>query len=276
MLKYPDIDPVMIHIGPLQVRWYGMMYVLGFFAAWFLVRRQIRERHLGWLAGHFENLNGVLLLCLIAGGRLGYVLFYNPGWYLGHPLEIFATWKGGMSFHGALIGIIVGGLLYCRRHRLDFLATADVYVVPVPIGLGLGRLGNFINGELYGRITDVPWAMVFPGGGPWPRHPSQLYESFGEGVLLFGLLWMCRNRIRGRGGMLALFLAGYGVVRFTVEFFREPDPQLGYLFSFITMGQLLSLLMIGAALALFLSGRRRQEQQWVDKKAEKRHKDERL
>jgi len=171
MLTYPNIDPVILRIGPLQVRWYGLMYVIGFTATYFLVKKQIRETGAKKLEQHFDNLNVALIVSLILGARLGYALFYNPAYYAAHPLEILATWEGGMSFHGALIGLIFGGWLFCRRTGLDFLRTADMYIVTAPIGLGFGRLGNFINGELYGRVTDVPWAMVFPGGGPLPRHP---------------------------------------------------------------------------------------------------------
>ena len=254
MLPYPEIDPVLIQIGPLQVRWYGLMYVLGFSASYLLVRQQIKRYRLHRLADSFENLNLVLILGLVLGARLGYVFFYNPGYYLANPLEIPATWQGGMSFHGALLGLLLGGYLYCRRAELDFLQSADVYIVTTPIGLGLGRLGNFINGELFGRVSDMPWAMVFPGGGPLPRHPSQLYEGLLEGVALFIILWTAKSRYWQhqwrRGSLLALFLICYGIFRVAAEFFREPDPQLGFLFGQLTMGQLLSSLMVGAGLLL--------------------------
>ena len=194
MLPYPDIDPVIFQLGPLQVRWYGLMYVLGFLASYSLVGRQIKQYRLSPLDRHFENLNLVLIVSLVLGARLGYVFFYNPSYYLEHPLEILATWQGGMSFHGALIGLLAGGALFCRATGLPFWQTADVYIVTTPIGLGLGRLGNFINGELFGRVSDLPWAMVFPLGGPLPRHPSQLYEAFLEGLLLFALLWGLKGR----------------------------------------------------------------------------------
>lgn len=256
MITYPNIDPVIFHIGPLQIRWYGLMYVLGFIASYVLVRHQIKKYHVKDLAVHFENLNIALILGLIVGGRLGYVLFYNLPYYLQHPLEIIATWQGGMSFHGGLLGLIIGGYIYCRRHGLDFWLNADIYVVTVPIGLGLGRIGNFLNGELFGRETDVPWAMVFPGGGPVARHPSQLYECFLEGILLFGVLWVLKDVARNRqwptGVMLCFFLFFYGLFRVIVEFFREPDQHLGFVVSLLTMGQLLSISMIGAALLLFV------------------------
>ena len=265
MISYPNIDPVIFHLGPLQIRWYGLMYVLGFIASYLLVRHQIGRFQLKKLGVHFENLNVVLIISLVVGGRLGYVVFYNLPYYLQHPLEIAATWQGGMSFHGALIGLIVAGLYYCRRHKLDFWQTADIYVVTVPIGLGLGRIGNFLNGELFGRVTDVPWAMIFPGGGPLPRHPSQLYECLLEGVLLFVLLWNLKNLQHARnwptGTMLACFLAGYGMLRWFAELFREPDAHLGFLAGSLTMGQLLSGGMILAGIVLLFVRRKATGQQ---------------
>jgi phosphatidylglycerol---prolipoprotein diacylglyceryl transferase len=253
MIPFPEIDPVLFRLGPLQVRWYGLMYLLGFTATWLLVRHQIRKFGLDRLGRHFENLNFVLILGLVLGARLGYVLFYNPGYYLAHPLEALATWQGGMSFHGGLLGLVLGGYLYCRAKGLDFWQTADVYTVTAPVGLALGRLGNFINGELYGRVTDVPWAMVFPDGGPLPRHPSQLYEALLEGVLLFVILWRLKEKRWPAGSMLALFLVFYGVFRWVVEFFREPDAHLGFIVSFLTMGQLLSsaMILVGGLLLVF-------------------------
>jgi len=256
MLFHPFIDPVIFSLGPIQVRWYGLMYVLGFFASWLLVRHQIRKYDLRLLAEHFDNLFLVLLVSLVVGARLGYVLFYNPGYYLEHPGEILATWQGGMSFHGGLIGLLLSGFVYCRAYGLPFLQTADVYIVTTPIGLGLGRLGNFINGELFGRESSLPWAMIFPQGGPLPRHPSQLYEALLEGLLLFVILWLLKNRAWRQGwpagSLLAVFLILYGLFRSFAEFFREPDPQLGFLFGLLTMGQLLSLLMVTAGLGFFL------------------------
>lgn len=258
MLAYPDIDPVLFSIGPLQIRWYGLMYLLGFTASYFLVKRQIAAFSFAQLRDQFENLNVVLILSVIVGGRLGYVLFYNLPYYLEHPLEIPATWSGGMSFHGAAIGLLAGGLLFCRWQRINFLATADLYAATVPIGLGLGRIGNFINGELFGRPTTLPWGVVFPGGGPVARHPSQLYEALLEGVALFVLLWLVRKRPwQNRrwwphGSILSLFLVGYGLVRFGVEFVRQPDPQVGLVFSVFTMGQILSGVMVAGGLGLWL------------------------
>ena len=261
MMTYPHIDPIIFRLGPLAVRWYGLMYIIGFLAVHMLVGYQSRKYKLTRLAEKYEDLNFVLILSLILGARLGYILFYNLSYYLGHPLEIFAVWQGGLSFHGALLGLLLGAWLFCRKHGLDFLATNDIYVPAIPIGLGLGRIGNFINGELFGRVSDVPWAMVFPGGGPLPRHPSQLYESFLEGVLLFAVLWTLRifHHRRGwpAGSLLAAFLIGYGSLRILVEQFREPDAQLGFLFGLLTMGQLLSSLMVAAGIFLIVRSRLR-------------------
>ncbi len=257
-LSFPHIDPIIFSLGPLHVRWYGLMYVLGFLASYFLVRKQIRDYKYSELAEHFENLNLVLILGVVIGGRLGYVLFYNFSYYLAHPLEIPATWSGGMSFHGACLTLLIGGWIFCRKYKLNFWKSADIYIATLPIGLGLGRIGNFINGELYGRVSHMPWAMVFPGGGPLPRHPSQLYESALEGIVLFTILWSVRkkpwrqNRYWPHGSITALFLIGYGCLRIVVEIFREPDQQVGYIWSLITMGQLLSGLMVGGGLLVWL------------------------
>ena len=266
MLAYPEIDPVIFSVGPLAVRWYGLMYVLGISAAYFLVRRQAKQ--VGWqqMLDHLDNLNLALIAGMILGGRLGYVLFYNLSYYLHHPAQILATWQGGMSFHGGLIGVLLAGLLYARFSRLDFWKGVDLYAVVTPIGLGLGRLGNFLNSELYGRTTDVPWGMVFPNGGELPRHPSQLYEAMLEGLLLFCILWPLRRKPWQNppsdrwphGSLLALFLVLYGCFRFLLEFFREPDAQLGLLLFGMSMGQLLCSAMIGAGVLVYLFRRRSQ------------------
>jgi phosphatidylglycerol---prolipoprotein diacylglyceryl transferase len=264
MIPYPEIDPVIFSFGPLQVRWYGLMYILGFLATFLLVRQQIRQFSCHRLAEHFDNLNLVLILSVVIGGRLGYVLFYNFSYYLANPLEIPAIWSGGMSFHGACLAAIIGGWGYCRVKEVDFWSTADLYVATLPIGLGFGRIGNFINGELYGRTTEVSWGMIFPGGGPLPRHPSQLYQAFLEGLVLFVILWMVhRKPWQGRiywphGSIFALFLIGYGLLRIGVENFREPDAHLGYLFGLVTMGQMLSAAMILCGLLIWVVRYRQQ------------------
>ncbi len=280
MLTYPHINPIIFSIGPLKLRWYGLMYVLGFIATYLLVLRQIKKFRWQALADEVDNLNLVLILGVILGGRLGYVLFYNLPFYLHHPLEILATWDGGMSFHGGCLGVLIGGFIFCRRHQLDFWKTADLYVVTVPIGLGLGRIGNFINGELFGRVTSVPWGMVFPGGGPLPRHPSQLYEALLEGVLLFTILWSLKHkpwqtkpsRLWPHGSMLALFILLYGILRFVVEFFRQPDPQLGEIFLGLTMGQTLSMFMIAGGLLLWFWRCRQPRAAGADNPAPEKHK----
>ena len=257
MLPFPDIDPVLLHLGPLKIRWYGLMYVLGFIACFQLVKFQLKSLSLKPLQIHFENLNIVLILSLIVGGRLGYVVFYNLPYYLEHPLKIPATWSGGMSFHGAVIGLLIGGLLFCKLKEIDFWSAADLYIVTIPIGLGLGRLGNFINGELFGKVTNVPWGMVFPHGGPLPRHPSQLYEALLEGLVLFVILWSLRKKpweasLRWpHGSLFALFLVGYGIFRFLIEIVRQPDAQVGLVFGVLSMGQLLSIVMLFGGLILW-------------------------
>ncbi len=260
MTPYPEINPIIFSIGPLAVRWYGLMYVLGFCSTYFLVAYQAKR--FGWhqLTAHFDNLNFSLILGVILGGRIGYICFYNLSYYIDKPAELFAVWQGGMSFHGGCIGALVAGMLYASRTGLDFWKGADLYVATVPIGLFFGRIGNFINGELFGRVTDAPLGMVFPGGGPLPRHPSQLYEAFLEGIVLFIILWAVKNKpwqqpakiIWVHGSVLSLFLICYGLFRSCVEYFREPDPQLGLLFLNLSMGQILSCLMIGAGLTLWV------------------------
>jgi phosphatidylglycerol:prolipoprotein diacylglycerol transferase len=262
MIPYPNIKPDLFTIGPIRVRWYGVMYVLGFIASYFLIQKQKRAREIGLIGTVAQDLIFYLAIGVIVGGRLGYILFYEYndfGAYIKNPLEIIATWHGGMSFHGGLIACVIAGWLFARRKNIPFAALADCTIVTAPIGLGLGRLGNFINGELLGRASDLPWAMVFPDGGPIPRHPSQLYEVLAEGVLLFIIMWTLRKRQFKDGMMVVFFLLFYGIFRFVIEFFKEPDPQLGFLLGYFTMGQLLCIAMIGAAglLALFLNRDRR-------------------
>ena len=259
MLTYPHIDPVIFHIGPLAVRWYGLMYLVGFGAAYLLIRHLARLRELPLNKEGVSDLLFYLVLGVILGGRLGYVLFYNLAEYQADPLAIFAVWKGGMSFHGGLLGVVAATVLFCRRRQLPVLLTGDILVTASTIGLGMGRIGNFINGELWGRATDLPWGMVFPGAGPRPRHPSQLYEALLEGLLLFLVLYLLNRRRMPAGVPFFSFFIGYGLFRFLVEFVREPDVQLGFLWLGATMGQLLSLPMIlfGAAGLIYL---RRREQ----------------
>ena len=252
MLTWPGFDPVAVRLGPVAIHWYGLMYVAGFALTWLLVKKQLIERG-EWgervTPEHLEGLFTWLILGVVLGGRIAYVLFYNLPYYAAHPLEVFYVWRGGMSFHGGLVGPMLAGWLYCRRHGLPFLMLADRIFTVAPLGLALGRLGNFINGELWGRVTDVPWGMVFPQAGPEPRHPSQLYELSLEGVALFALLWFTRKRDWPTGARVALFLVGYAVARIFCEQFREPDPQLGFLFDHVTMGMTLSSVMLAAGAA---------------------------
>lgn len=247
-----DIDPILIELGPIRVSWYGLMYVFGFFASYLLVRYQMKKKDFGVSKLEVENLYFYLILGLIIGARLGYVLFYDLKMYLKEPLEIFAVWHGGMSFHGGLIGVLLVGILFSWKNKKSFWKIADLFIVTAPIGLGLGRIGNFINGELYGRVTQGPWGMIFPKGGPLPRHPSQLYESALEGGFLFLILWFLKDKKLPAGGLLAVFLSLYGAFRFFVEVFREPDPQLGFILGPLTMGQALSSFMIVGGIVLFV------------------------
>ncbi|MBT9538149.1 MAG: prolipoprotein diacylglyceryl transferase [Nitrospirae bacterium] len=250
MISFPNIDPVILKIGHLSVRWYGMMYIIGFASSYLLIRYQMKKKGFNSGKAFVDTLYSYIILGLLIGARLGYVFFYNRSYYIRHPFEIFALWYGGMSFHGGLIGSIIAGIIVCRKFKIDFWQIADIVVVTAPIGLGLGRLGNFINGELYGRITNVPWAMVFPAGGPYPRHPSQVYEFLLEGASLFIILWFLKDRKLKPGILSSLFLILYGSFRFFVEFFREPDPQLGFILGLFTMGQILSAVMITLGVGL--------------------------
>ena len=257
-IPFPVIDPVLVQVGPLAIRWYALAYIAGIVLGWMLGRRMVALAPRVATDQQVDDFITWVTLGIILGGRLGYVLFYRPGHYLFHPLEILEVWQGGMSFHGGALGVILAIVLFCRQQKLDMLGFGDRVVTVVPIGLFLGRLANFINGELWGRTTDVPWGMVFPTGGPEPRHPSQLYQAGLEGIALFVLLQVLVHRpaIRERRGFIAgAFLAGYGVARFIGEFFRQPDEHLGFLFAGATMGQLLSLPMILVGVWLMLRAR---------------------
>jgi phosphatidylglycerol:prolipoprotein diacylglycerol transferase len=251
VLVHPNFDPVVFSVGPLAVRWYGLMYLAGFAAGWWLGLRRIAQGRAPLGRAQFDDLLFAAILGVILGGRLGYVLFYKPGYYFSHPLEILAIWQGGMSFHGGFLGVLAAMVFVARRHRLRWLDVMDFLAPLVPLGIAAGRLGNFINGELWGRATDLPWGMAFRGAGAAPRHPSQLYEMALEGLALFALLWWFSARPRPRGQVSALFLLGYGTFRFVGEFAREPDDFLGLLALGLSMGQWLSLPMILAGIALF-------------------------
>ena len=239
----PHLDPVFFRLGPLEFRWYGLMYIIGFIAAYFVILAGVRKKKIGWTRDDVADFVFIVALGVILGGRTGYILFYNLSYYFDHPLKVFAVWEGGMSFHGGFIGAILAGILFVRKRQTGFFQMADIVAPTIPIGLGLGRVGNFINGELYGRITDMPWGMVFPNGGPMPRHPSQLYEALLEGPLMYLVLWLLGRKERPDGVIFWTFIALYGLFRFFVEFFREPDQQLGYILGPFSMGQMLSFPM---------------------------------
>jgi phosphatidylglycerol:prolipoprotein diacylglycerol transferase len=253
MLQYPQIDPVALQLGPVAVHWYGLMYLIGFGLVWLLGRWRIQQGKTDLSMRDLEDLIFYCVLGVVIGGRLGYVLFYKPGDYLANPLEIFFLWQGGMSFHGGLLGVIAVLMLFARRRGKTLYEIGDFIAPMIPLGLAAGRLGNFINGELWGRPTTVPWGMVFPQSGDGlARHPSQLYEMGLEGFVLFALVWWFASKPRPSGQVSAVFLMGYGVFRFLVEFTREPDNYLGLLAGGLSMGQLLSLPMILAGAIIFV------------------------
>lgn len=255
MLTYPNINPIAFHIGTWPVYWYGLMYLIGLTGAWWVLSSRLKTTAYQ-KTFTFEQLSDIFFyaaLGIIIGGRVGYLLFYATSDVIAHPLLLLQPWKGGMSFHGGFIGTLIAMWLYARHIKKSVVDITDYIAPAVPIGLAAGRIGNFINGELWGHATDVPWAMIFPTGGNVPRHPSQLYEFFLEGVVLFIILWLFSRKKRPRGAVSALFLMGYGAFRFLVEFFRVPDIQRGYLaFGWLTEGQLLSFPMIVIGLILFI------------------------
>ncbi|MER1941785.1 prolipoprotein diacylglyceryl transferase [Castellaniella sp. FW104-16D08] len=252
-MPFPHINPIALQLGPVAIHWYGLMYLAGFALAWLLGRWRI-QHHPGEL--NLRDLEDIIfygVLGVVLGGRIGYVVFYKFDDYLANPLSIFYVWQGGMSFHGGLLGVIVAMLIFARKRGQPLLAIGDFIAPLIPLGLAAGRLGNFINGELWGRPTDLPWGMVFPGSGDGiARHPSQLYEMGLEGFALFALVWWFARKPRPMGQISAVFLMGYGTFRFLVEFTREPDAFLGLLMGGLSMGQILSVPMVLIGLWLFL------------------------
>ncbi|GAB3625058.1 hypothetical protein GCM10027418_31450 [Mariniluteicoccus endophyticus] len=266
VLTHPQWDPVAFRLGPLQIHWYALMYLVGFALGYVLLVRRLRHQPYAritspapWTRANIEDMLLAAVAGVIIGGRLGYCLFYKPLYYAGHPLEIFAVWQGGMSFHGGAIGVAVALLVYAWRTRRPFLEVTDLLVPAVPTGLAAGRIGNFINGELWGRETpaSLPWAMIFPQAGDLPRHPSQIYQFLMEGLLLFALLWWYARREHARGKISGAFVLGYGIFRFIAEYFREPDAHLG-LIGGLSMGQWLCVPMILGGAGLWLWAHRAQ------------------
>jgi phosphatidylglycerol---prolipoprotein diacylglyceryl transferase len=252
MFIYPNINPVAFSIGPIEVHWYGLMYLVGFASAWGLALFRVKRYQLDWTKEQVSDLIFYAALGVIIGGRLGYMFFYVGVEFILRPWILFKLWDGGMSFHGGLLGVIISLFYFSSKFGKTFWAVADFAVPLVPIGIAAGRLGNFINGELWGRVTSVPWAMIYPHVDDKLRHPSQLYEFFLEGIVLFILVWWYARKPRKSGAVSAVFLVDYGILRLIAETFRQPDSQLGYIaFGWLTMGQLLSLPMIIAGLAIF-------------------------
>jgi len=251
-IAFPAIDPVAFRVGPFAVRWYGIAYLLGFVGAFLVMRWLARRWRLNLTVDDILSIVLAAVVGVIVGGRLGYVVIYGSGYYWAHPAQIFAIWDGGMSFHGGLVGIVIAAGVVAWRMKVPFLTLCDLGAAGAPIGLFFGRLANFVNAELWGRVTTVPWGIVFPGAGPLPRHPSQLYEAALEGLVLFAVLMIVvtRRPAPPRGSVLGWMLTLYGVFRVSVEFFRQPDVQIGFLPGGITMGQLLSVPLIAVGIGL--------------------------
>ncbi len=244
MIPYPHINPVIIHLGPFGIRWYGLAYVVSFIIGYTYIYTLAKKRKIPLSVKDVDTLLLYSVIGVIGGGRIGYILIYNFNHYISHPLHMLFIWEGGMSFHGGLIGFVIMGLIFCSRKKINAYSIADRIVIVVPIGLFLGRIANFINGELCGRPTNLPWGMVFPQVDSTLRHPSQLYEAFFEGIVIFLILNSLKNKLLNiRGALFWLFIVLYGFFRFMVEFFRRPDPQIGFVFAFFTMGQILSGIM---------------------------------
>ncbi len=255
MLIHPAIDPVLLSIGPLKIHWYGVMYLLAFVSAWALARYRIQKQALLWTDDQLSDLVFYGAMGVVLGGRIGYMIFYQGSALLAKPWTLFMVWQGGMSFHGGLLGVLLALFLFARKESKHYFEVADFVAPLVPIGLAMGRLGNFINGELWGRVTTVPWGMIFLNVDNQPRHPSQLYELCLEGLLLFIILWFFTNKPRPRYVASGMFLFLYGIFRFTAEHFRQPDAPLGFIaFDWLTMGQLLSLPMVVFGVGLLIVG----------------------
>jgi phosphatidylglycerol---prolipoprotein diacylglyceryl transferase len=274
LIAFPVFDPIALSLGPIAIRWYALAYITGIVLGWIYARSLVKKERLwgGSVPITLVQLDDFILwvtIGIIVGGRTGYVLFYNPAFFFQHPAEIFQLWNGGMSFHGGFLGCVAAVMLFARKNDISILSLGDITTAVGPIGLFLGRLANFINSELWGRAADssVPWAMVFPNGGPLPRHPSQLYEAGLEGILLFTILAVMirMGALKRPGLILGSFIAIYGMARIAGEFFREPDPQLGFLWGGLTMGMLLSVPMIIAGAILIVMAWRRETREPIQK-----------
>ncbi len=247
MIDFPNINPVIFSVGPLAVSWYSLSYIVGILLGWYYANKLILLHPIGISRQHTEGFISWAIIAIIIGGRLGHVLFYDPEKYLSNPIEILKTYEGGMSFHGGIFGVGVAAYLYCKKNKIRFLSFSDVLAIVAPIGLFLGRIANFINAELYGRQTNVPWAVIFPYSDGFPRHPSQLYEALLEGLLLFCIMLYFTYKskfLQNSGKMSGIFLIFYGSFRVLVEFFREPDVKIGFIFKYFTLGQILCIPMI--------------------------------
>jgi len=265
MLTYPNIDPVAFSLGPVKIHWYGIMYLVAFGAAWWLGNLRAKRSNGAWTKEHISDVVFYGALGTVLGGRIGYTMFYGLEGFLNNPVSIFYIWQGGMSFHGGLIGVMIAMWLFGRKTGRTFFQVMDFIAPLVPLGIAAVRFANFINGELWGHVTDVPWGMVFPTGGPEPRHPSQLYEMFLEGIVLFVIVWLFSAKPRPRMAVSGVFALGYGCFRFLVEFVRQPDAHIGFLaFGWVTMGQVLSLPLILLGMVLLILAYRHVDSQKND------------
>lgn len=261
-MKLPTIDPIIFQIGPVAIRWYSLAYVLGIIFTWLIIKYFNKKDNVFDEKKSSDDFFMYAILSLVIGGRFGYVFFYGFRYYITHPLDILKVWEGGMSFHGGLIGVIIGSYLFTKKHKINFLAFTDILSIAIPIGLFFGRVANFINLELYGRVTNSKLGIIFPNAGDLPRHPSQLYEAFFEGFILFCILfYLARftNIRKYKGCLSGIFLIGYGLSRFFIEFFREPDTQIGYIFKYFTMGQLLTIPIIVSGIMFIKFSRKNAE-----------------
>ena len=252
-----NINPVLLRLGPFEIRYYGLFYVLGFVMAYFIIDYLAKKKKISLSKDDIADFLLYIIVGTVLGARIFYIIFYNLPFYLSNPFEMLAVWHGGLSFHGGLIGSVIAGFYFCKRKKIDFYEIADITVIPLALGLALGRIGNFINGELYGRITDVPWAVKFPDAEGF-RHPSQIYESF-KNLLIFSTLWIIKDKKLPRGFIFWLFVVMYSALRFIVEFTREPDEQLGFIIGFLTMGQILSIIMFAIGLFFIYKVSRKKE-----------------